>query len=208
MAHHKRGKAVCTNGTVVRMDAVDGAVLAAIGGDVLRPELVDAVLAGVFDELTKDGVADVRRLENELATTEREMARISDAIAAAGRLEPLLIALKERQARRDDLSHRLVIARQPRVRLERDHVERRVCRKLEEWRSLLTRHTQDGRQLFREILDGPIRFWPVDGQRAFRFEGKADLSAILSGIATFGTSPSGPERFYSAQIHRIIALAA
>jgi hypothetical protein len=58
-------------------------------------------------------------------------------------------------------------------------------------RVLDTRHVQDGRQLFREVLDGPIRFWPVGGPRAFRFEGKADLSPMFSGVATFMASPRG-----------------
>ena len=58
-------------------------------------------------------------------------------------------------------------------------------------RVLDTRHVQDGRQLFREVLDGPIRFWPVGGQRAFRFVGKADLSLMFSGVATFMASPRG-----------------
>ena len=50
------------------------------------------------------------------------------------------------------------------------------------WRSLLTRQTQDGRQLLREILDGPIRFMP-DG-KMYRFHGKAALGKLLAGVVT------------------------
>ena len=45
----------------------------------------------------------------------------------------------------------------------REHVNR--------WRALLTEHVQDGRQLLREGLIGPLRFTPVE--RTYRFEGEA-----------------------------------
>ena len=41
-AHHKRGQAVCGNGFVMRKERIDEAVLpTALGGDVLRPAVVD-----------------------------------------------------------------------------------------------------------------------------------------------------------------------
>ena len=61
-------------------------------------------------------------------------------------------------------------------------IETAVRDKLAAWRSLLTRQTQDGRQLLREILDGPIRFMP-DGQM-YRFHGKAALWKLLAGAAS------------------------
>ena len=54
--------------------------------------------------------------------------------------------------------------------------------KLEEWRTLLTRQTQDGRELLRQILVGPIRFMP-DG-KMYRFHGKAALARLLAGAAS------------------------
>src|SRR4029450_571027 len=47
-AHHKRGHAVCGNGFVMRKERIDDAVLQALGGDILRPAVVTAVLDGVF----------------------------------------------------------------------------------------------------------------------------------------------------------------
>lgn len=61
-------------------------------------------------------------------------------------------------------------------------IETAVRDKLAAWRSLSTRQTQDGRQLLREILDGPIRFMP-DGQM-YRFNGKAALWKLLAGAAS------------------------
>ena len=87
------------------------------------------------------------------------------------------------------------VSGQPAARPDRQATERRVKRKLDEWRSLLTRHVQDSRQLFRELLQGcPIRLWPVEGERAFRFEGTADYAVLFAGVAglaTFMASPRG-----------------
>jgi site-specific DNA recombinase len=48
-ANHKRGKSVCENGLVVRMENVDRAVLGTLATDVLRPAVVDAIVAGVIE---------------------------------------------------------------------------------------------------------------------------------------------------------------
>ena len=52
VANWKRGKAVCPNGEIVSMARADDAVLQALGGDVLRPALVEAVVAGVLEAVT------------------------------------------------------------------------------------------------------------------------------------------------------------
>ena len=41
---------------ILPIERVDQAVLAAIGGEVLRPEVVQAVIDGVFAELTPEAV--------------------------------------------------------------------------------------------------------------------------------------------------------
>jgi hypothetical protein len=51
-----------------------------------------------------------------------------------------------------------------------------------DWRTLLATHqVQDGRQLLREVLAGPLRFTP-DG-RTYRFEGEARVGAIVAQMA-------------------------
>ena len=61
-------------------------------------------------------------------------------------------------------------------------IEPAVRDKLAVWRSLLTRQTQDGRQLLREILEGPIRFMP-DG-KMYRSHRQAALGKLLAGAVT------------------------
>ena len=39
-----------------------------------------------------------------------------------------------------------------------------------DWRGLLTKHVEDGRELLRQVLSGPLRLWAVEGERrVFRF---------------------------------------
>ena len=200
LANWKRGRTVCENATTVALERVERAVLAKIGRDVLRPAVIDAVLDGVFEAMATPAISEkaAQRLRRELHAADEEMARLTAAIATGGRIDALLTALRERQDRRDrialDLEAAAVAQAMPTV--NRREVDMRVRRKLEEWRSLLTRHVQDGRQALREILEGPIRFWPIEGKRAFRFTGKADLEPIFAGVTQlppFMASPTGFE---------------
>jgi hypothetical protein len=195
-ANHKRGAAVCTNSEIVLMDHVDCAVLDALGFE-LRPEVVDAVLDGVFEAIDAKGpTGDADRLRRELTNVEQEADRLSTAIATGGDLPPLLAALQTRQQRRQELTLALASAEQhPAPKLDRRRIEREVRRKLHDWRGLLTRNVEEGRELFRQVLSGPVRLWPVEGKRrVFRFEGTADLGVLFSGVAglaTYVASPTG-----------------
>jgi hypothetical protein len=139
LAYQKRGTTVCANNLVVRMDRIDEAVLTPIGGDVLKPKIITAVIAGVRAAMKRQ-----RRRDELIAALE--------SVAPTG-------------AQRD---------------IEAIEIEARC--KLEEWRALLTRQTQDGRELLRQILVGPIRFMP-DG-KMYRFHGKAALGKLLAGAAS------------------------
>ena len=59
-------------------------------------------------------------------------------------------------------------------------IEERVHSHMNDWRALLPRHVQDGRQLLRELLAGPLRSTP-DG-RTYRFEGKEHRSEACSRV--------------------------
>lgn len=79
-------------------------MLKAIAGDVLRPAVVDAVLAGVLDAMSPRTIArDVHDLRAEFQAVEREIERLTEAIAAGGALASLLEALKTRQVGRNEL---------------------------------------------------------------------------------------------------------
>jgi hypothetical protein len=197
LSFHKRGAAVCQNNSIVRIERVDEAVLETIGGEVLSPAVVAAVVSGVLDAFAADDTSPVERLRAELVKLEGEIARLADAIATGGQLDGLLRALQARQER-----HREVLRLMAGVegnghrQIDRRRVEAAARRKLGEWRALLGRNVQDGRQLLREVLRGPIRFWPVEpGARVFRFQGEVDYGVLLSGVAGVATKLVSPTGF-------------
>jgi hypothetical protein len=72
------------------------------------------------------------------------------------------------------------------LRFDRKTIEQKVRRHIDGWRALLsTKHVQDGRQLLREVLAGPLRFTPEG--RTYRFEGHAALGGMFAGIADVAT---------------------
>ena len=159
-AHHKRGATVCENNVVQRMEAIDDAVLTAIGGEVLRPAVIMAVIDAVVAELKPQALKrTVDRQRKALCDVEREIGNLTKAIAAGGPLESLLVELKASEGRRAELVASIESADAVDVRrLDRKGIERQVCQQLAQWRSLLTTNVGDGRQLLREVLVGPLRF--------------------------------------------------
>ena len=198
VASWKRGRSVCANSEIIAMDRADDAVLQALGGDVLRPAVVSAVLEGVLEAIKPAARAGaIDRHREELATIEREIGRLTAAIAAGGELTPLLDALKARQSRQNELQRTIGSAKREQApRVNRAAVESHVRARVTRWRELLTRQVADGRQLLREVLNGPIRFLPVEGQRrTYRFDGQAELGRLFAGLAlpTSVASPTGFE---------------
>ena len=199
---------MCSNSEIVLMDHVDTAILGALAGE-LRPEVVEAVLYDVFEALdARTPAMDAVRLRLELATVEQEASRLSTAIATGGEMAPLLAALQARQQSRQELTMSLAtIEQQPPSGRDRGRIEREVRHKLRDWRGLLTRHVEDGRELLRQVLSGPVRLWPVEGERrTFRFEGTADLGRLFAGVAGLATcvaSPNGIDRSQCLPLHGV-----
>jgi hypothetical protein len=184
LAHHKRGPAICENGRHLRMDVADRAVLGAIAEDVLRADIVDAVVAGVFEALTEPQTGGNTHAA-ELLVLDREIARLTEAIAAGGELQSLIGALRARQARRDELIRASKPVPMP-AATDRHSLERTIREKVADWRGLLTRNVQDGRALLKQLLTGPLRFTPEDS--AYRFEGEASFGGLLGGVGLPPTS--------------------
>ena len=77
-------------------------------------------------------------------------------------------------------------------RFDRKAIESRVNAYVNGWRALLTKRVEDGRQLLREVLAGPLRFTPT--KRSYQFEGKrrsAGLRRGSWGYQLFLASPTG-----------------
>ena len=188
LANHKRGDAICTNSQHLRMEVADSAVLGTIAEDVLRPEIVDAVVAGVFDALWEPEATDTSAAD--LLTLDREISRLTEAIAAGGEMPSLMVAIRARQQRRDELIRSRRSSKPP-ILADRRSIEGTIRDRLSDWRGLLTRNVQDGRGLLKQLLREPIRFIPEAG--SYRLEGEASLGLLAGGIGlpTSYDSPRG-----------------
>jgi site-specific DNA recombinase len=188
LAYLKRGTSVCGNALRLPLDRVDDAVFSTLIGDVLRPQIVMAVIDGVLEEMTpRSRSRDLLENEAALRTVEQGISNLAQAIAAAGELGPLLHELQVARAKRDELTDLIGALRCVDVRqLDRSKIEMRVHEHLNAWRKLLsTKQVQDGRRVLREMLMGPLRFTPEG--RTYRFEGEATFGGPLAGMA--GAAP-------------------
>lgn len=96
--------AICTNNRGVLMEQVDRSVLGKIVSDVLRPQVIDAVVSGVLEALQpKNRTREADSYRREMQGVERELERLTEAIAAGGSLPALLAGLQARHRGRDEL---------------------------------------------------------------------------------------------------------
>ena len=196
-SYWKRGRTVCPNSLEIRMGDADAAVLAAVSGAVLAPDVVDEVVAGALAALGPEQADRARRgRQRERAKIEAEMERLTDAIAAGGELPSLLGRLKRRQAERDALDAERDQIVEP-IRIDPRLLERSVRTCLDDWRGLLTRQTRHGRDFLRTVLTGPIAFTPLmdAAAKAYQFDGEASIGQLLSGVIELPTNLASPTGF-------------
>jgi site-specific DNA recombinase len=195
-SHYDRGATICPNALQISMERTDEAVIRAIG-DILRPAMIETVIAGVRTEMQRAHEADPRTpIEAEIAQLEQEVARPTEAIVMGGPLAPLVTRLQAAEGRRQQLQETLATIERPVVPyVDWAAQERHARRLLDDWRGLLLGSIEDARSLLRSLLDGEtIAFTPLP-ERAYRFEGSATMSGILEGIVGVSrmASPGGLE---------------
>ena len=199
-SHYNRGPTVCSHVEQWPMGAIDRAVLTAIGGDVLTPNLVEDVVRAAREQFEASTRSDSQnQLKRDLETVKREQTRLADAIAGGADVPLLVDRLQATERRRRDLIASLEARQGRRQPVWRD-IERRVRHSLTDWRSLLTGDVAQARKGFRQLLTGPIMFTPFveRGRRGLRFEGRVGLEAVLGGeVVTKVASPTGPVRSWA-----------
>ena len=189
-----------------RMAGVDKAVLDAIGGQVLAPDIIADVVTGVLAALApenRDG--EVERLRTEWTTMQVECGRWVEAIASGGDMPVLVQSLQARQTRLRTLQEAIGKLGDREHNQDAGELERHVRERLEHWRELLTEQTQAGRGPLRQILVGPIRFTPVerDGKRGYSFSGEVALATLLAGVVDVSMSMASPTGFARAWTREI-----
>ena len=174
-------------------------MLEAIGGAVLRPELVNAVIAQALEALKPEAAArEEQSIQRDLVAVERELERLTQAVAQGGSLETLIAALQERQRRKRELTVALEHVQSRTLKLDQNWIERETRKRLEDWRGLLLgRHVAQSRQMPRKMIAGPIVFTPViEGKtRGYTFEGQAPLGKLRTGIVDLPTNLASPTGF-------------
>ena len=188
-AFHHRGRYVCGNSLEVARGLAEDTILTEIERYVLHPKVIDRAIMLALTELrSPTGQVDQERarLQGELQAVERELGRLTGALASgAGALASVLDALQERELRRDALKVKL--AELEHVRdfgaTDATHLERQVREKLADWRSLLRGAPQEARQVLRVLLTDRLTFEPTekDGHRLYRYRGTFTVGALFAG---------------------------
>ena len=187
-SYHKRGQAVCANGRIARLEAVNTAVLQVFEEHVLRPDVVAGVVERCLASLAPEAtLAAETQLRRELASVDGELTRLADAIAQGGNFPALLEALHVRQRRRAELEIAINDLSRRVVRVDRVALSRTVEKRLRDWHGLLRRHVPAGRQLFRKLLHGPILFEPAESA-GYRFRGEISYGKLFAGALPVPTN--------------------
>ena len=147
----------------------------------MDPSIVDAVIARVTDAMKPVNLTcETAKRQSEIATLDREIGRLTEAIASSVTPVPTLLqALQTRQDRRDELGRVVETVTSTVKEWDVQAIEAAARKKLAAWRSLLTRQPQDGRELLRAVLVGPMQFTPQG--RSYQFQGEVALGRLLTG---------------------------
>ena len=145
------------------------------------------------------------RLQTALRQIEGQLANLTAAVAAGGGETATLVqAVKDRERERARLHRALADLKtlERLAALDVADLQRRLERKLADWRGLLGRHPQQARQILAKVLAGRLvftpRLEPASGSRAYEFTGEGRLEAILSGVIDLPTTLVTPAGFEPA----------
>lgn len=144
-------KQACSHHDVWPVEAVDQAVLMAIGGDVLEPDAIAEIVAEAR-AMFEAGAADdrVAAIRIELEQVQAEQGRLADAIANGGRFPVLMSKLDATERRRVQLVASLEEVAAPTIQPPSWRaIERLVRQSLADWRALLLGDVARVRDAFR-----------------------------------------------------------
>ena len=111
-------------------------------GDALCPEVLEAALSRALDRLkTPEPDAGKRRrlLTAKGKTLDRELARLTAAVAAGGPLKTLVSAIKTAERQADQIEFELgrLDGQDPLTSRDRERISKNLRARLDDWRGLL-----------------------------------------------------------------------
>ena len=203
--NHNRGETVCGNTLKRPMLDVDRAVVEWIEANVLSEEVIGAVLTELRKRLaarTEAPNAERDELEAEARRLRSELDRLVEALANGLESPTIGAVIGARERRLTEVRARLqMLAVAPGVLdLEVRRLEKEARARLREFQGLLTRNVIEGRKTLEALLEGPLRFTPVQTKDGRRYEitGAAAVGAFCTtdcvpkGIRTPVTALKGP----------------
>ena len=206
-SHYNRGETVCPHLTLWPMDEIDREIMATLCSDVFRPSVAESVVAAArtqFEAALRPEAHSTARAE--LAKAEREVERLTEAIASGGAAIPAVMdRLRRAEATRQQLVERLAATPVTTPPKWAD-IERRIRKNLIAWRTRFSGGIAEARVGLKELLTAPILFEPcvVRGHHALKFSGRLGLESVFGGtiLVTRGASPAGNVRFSLPEIRR------
>ena len=202
--HKNRGVTFCPNNHRVPMEKVEEAVLEAIERQVLKPEYlayaVDRALR--LDQERRHVNPDrPREIEAEIKKLKRELERFVALIAEGEAPRTILDEIRQREARIEALERELSTLRAPEPdELHAARLKRALCERAARFKDTLRADVPRARQALRQLLVEPLlTFNPVmvDGKKAFAFEGRTQVGALLDPLCMEVALPRGLEPLFS-----------
>ena len=162
--------------------------------DRLRADVVTATIAECLRRL--DGTrrtTDRQTLTTERAQLDREIANLSNAIAAGQPHQVLLTEIDCRDARRASITMELdrLDATDALAQIDLVALESKLRAKLKDFQGLAIRHVQQARQILRLLIPGRLTMTPIS--TGYRFVGDGVLAPLLSGVLRTMVTPAGFE---------------
>jgi hypothetical protein len=173
--------------------------LSAVAEQVLSPEMLEVAIDRATERLSMRRTDDdeAERLRGEQRMLDAELSRLTGVLAeGGGSLPSVLMAIREREAKREKLGARLDalahVATMPKVdrRALREELKERIA----DWRAPLTQHVAQARQLLRKVLADRLTVTPEPGEdRYAAITGDGTFTKILAGIVfpKGAASPAG-----------------
>ena len=131
-------------------------------------------------------------IHSEISRLKDEQARLVAAIAVAGDVEALAQALREREARREELRAELSGLDRTEQFTAGDlkRIERELRQRVADWRELLDRQADGARQVVSCLLDGRVVCTPDASKREYTLAGRVKYDQLLSAaVPTVGMVP-------------------
>jgi site-specific DNA recombinase len=200
VTHERKGASICPNAHWVPMVAMDHALLEALEVELLDAAVIARTIEKAMGELQQDDTGASARgeaLRRELATVERQLGRLTQAIVLGGELSPLVAQLKRLEGERAALTADLAAVERLSKRAVVDGPELRAMVEdaLADYRGLLTRQTTEGRAILRELLVDRVVYTPTAraNGRWGTFTAECSLGRKLYGVLV-DPNGGGPKR--------------